>query len=421
MNYKKYTNNAYNLHLINTDKFKTIMVKINFKKKVKKEDTTYRNLLSKVLLFSTDEHKTKRDLEIAIEDLYNLSISATNYLSGNYIITSFNGFFLNEKYTEKNMNEKSFQFILDFILKPDIEDKKFNNFDLAYRLVEDEINTLKDHPRSYSNLRLLEEMAKNKSLSFNPIGYGEDLKEITSHELYKYYQKMLKSDLIDIFIIGDLQNDEIKNMIEKVFSINTVKKPSEDHFIKHDKVRKRAKIIKEQMPLEQAKLVVGFKTDNLTEFEKKYVMSTYSFILGGGPDSKLFKNIREKHSLCYYISCTYRPVSNILMIDAGINNTQFKKCLSLIKKEIIKLNKGEFQDTDLEAAKITYINSLKEIEDSPNNIITTFESHEYLNFDLLDERMDNILNVTKDDVLKVGKKIHLDTVYLLEGGNHEEK
>ena len=419
MNYQKYKNNAYNLHLINTDKFKTIMVKINFKKKVNKEDTTHRNLLTKVLLNSNKTYKTKREIEIATEDLYNLSISATSYLSGNYIITSFNGFFLNEKYTEEKMNEKSLNFILDFILNPDVKKNEFTTFDLAYRLVEDEINTIKDSPKSYSNIRLLEEMDENNPLSFNPIGYLEDLENIKNKDLYKYYLRCLNSDLIDIFVIGDINKDETKKLINKVFSINTLKKPGDNHFIKHTKIRKVAQTIKEQKPLKQAKVAIGLKIDKLTDFEKKYVMSIYSFILGGGPDSKLFKNIREKHSLCYSISCTYRPVSNLLLINAGIDSDKFKKCLNLIKKELANMTKGRFDDSDLQAAKTTYVNSLKEIEDSPSSIITTFESHEYLNFDLLEERMGNIANVTKNDIIKVGKKIHLDTIFLLEGEVNE--
>ena len=419
MNYQKYTNNAYNLHIINTDKFKTIMIKINFKKKAIKEDVTSRNLLSKVLLNSNKFYKTKRELQIATEDLYNLNISASNYLSGNYIVTSFVGLFLNEKHTEENMNQKSLQFILDFILNPNIKKNEFVDFDLAYRLVKDEINTLGDNPRTYSNLRLLEEMDKDKPLSFNPIGYIEDLEKTTSKYLYKYYQNCLNSDLIDIFIIGNIDNRETKILIEKMFSINTLKKAGENHFIKHNKIRRRAKLIKEQKPLEQAKLAIGFKIDKLTEFEKKYVMSVYSFILGGGADSKLFKNVREKHSLCYSVSCTYRPVSNLILINAGIESDKFKKCLSLIKKELANMTKGEFKDSDLEAAKITYVNSLKEIEDTPNSIITTYESHEYLDFDLLEERVDNIVKVTNKDVMSVGKKIHLDTIFLLEGEMNE--
>jgi len=417
VNYKKYTTNAFNIHIITTDKFKSISMKVNFKKQIEKQDITYRNLLTKVLLQSSKDYPNKQSLEIATEDLYNQGISASNYISGNYIITSFNTNFLNEIYTEKNMNEKSIKFFLDLIFKPNLNNKQFAYFDLVQRLVKDEIDTIKDNPKSYSIQRLSEEMNEN---SYNPIGYLDDLENITNDDLYKYYESMLKSDLIDIFIIGNIDADKMKNLINEKFNINTIKKPSKSHFITYNKFRKKVNNVVENMPLEQAKLCLGFKLNNLTDFEIKYVMSVYCYILGGGPDSKLFKNVREKHSLCYNISCFHRPVTNTMIITAGVNKEDVKKCISLIKKEMTKMTKGDFKDSDIESAKIIGINALKEIEDYQSSIIKIFESHEYLNFDLLDERSLSIKNVTKEDVINLSKKIHLDTIYLLEGDTNDE-
>jgi predicted Zn-dependent peptidase len=417
MNYKKYTTNAYNIHLINTDKFKTITVRINFKKLVEKKDITYRNLLLKVLFQANENYKSKRELEIITEDLYNLSIASKNSLSGNYIVTSIDSIFLNEKFTEDGMNNKSINFLLDLIFKPLIKNKEFEYFDLAKRLVSEEIKTFKDDLDRYSKQRLLECMDKVSPLSYNPVGYIEDLENITSKDLYKYYEKMIKSDLIDIFIIGDITEDII-DTIKTNFKVNTLKKPGTTHYFEHKKLRKEKKYI-EQMDVSQSKLKLGIKLNNLTDFERKYVAIIYSYILGGGPDSKLFKNVREKNSLCYTINCSYMPVYNLMMIQAGINKEDFKKCLSLIKKEIKEMVNGNFESRDIQSAKVTYLSSLKEIEDSQGSIIRIFESHEYLNLDLLDERVD-IMNVTKEDIVNFAKKINIDTIYLLEGVIDEE-
>jgi len=395
------------------------MIKINFKKKIEKKDITYRNLLTKVLMQSSFNYKNSKELEIATEELYNLSISTSNLISGNYIITSFNSVFLNEKYTEEGMFEESLKFVFDIIFNPNAEKKEFKYFDLAKRLVKDEIDTLKDNPKRYSQIRLLEEMDNDK-LAYNPIGYLEDLENITNKELYKYYEELIKNNLIDIFIIGNIDPIKTKEFIFNNFNINTLKKQGISHYIKHKKIRKRIKTVKEKMALEQTKLCLGFKFDELTEFEKKYVLNVYCFILGGGPDSKLFKNVREKNSLCYNISCSYKPVNNIMIINAGINKEDSKKCINLIKKELLNMNKGKFSSNDIEAAIITYINSLKDIEDSLPSILKIFESHEYLDFDLIDERCINIKNVTKEDIINLTKKIHLTNIYLLEGDNNEE-
>ncbi len=418
MNYTKYENNSYNLHIIKTDKFKTNMIKINFKKKLKKEDITLSNLLTKIILLSNKTYTNKRELEIASEELYGISMSATTSISGNYLVNSFSSIFLNEKYTEKEMTSKSIKFIFDIIFNPDITDNEFNNFNLAKRLVEDEINTIKDNPKGYSQLRMLENMDKTRP--HNAIGYIEDLEKITNKDLYKFFQSLIKSNIIDVFIIGDLDTQYIKETINKYLTINTLKKPSDSHFLTHKKIRKTAKTVIETLPLEQAKLSIGFKIDNLTDFEKKYVMNIFSYILGGSPDSKLFKNIREKNSLCYYVYSNFKPVTNILTINAGIDKKDFKKCVSLIKKEVSKMSKGDFSENDINAAKVTYISSLKDVEDNQPSILKIFESHEYLKYDLLDERANNIINVTKEDIVNVSKKIFIHTIYLLEGENNEE-
>ncbi|MBE6149166.1 MAG: insulinase family protein [Firmicutes bacterium] len=418
MNYVKYKTNAYNLHIIKTDKFKTIMLKINLKKQINKEDITYRNLLTKVLFQSNKNYSTKRELEILTEDLYNLSISSRNSISGNYIITSFDSIFLSEKYTEDDMNYKSINFVLDMIFKPNVENNEFKFFDLAKRLVCDEIETQKDDTNKYSKQRLLEIMDDNSPLSYNPVGYMKDLDKITNKDLYNYYQKMLNNNLIDIFVIGDIDEQFIKNIFKENFNIKTLKKEGISHYYEHKKLG-RCKTKKEQLDIKQSKLRIGIKLKDLTDFEKKYVANMYAFILGGSPDSKLFKNVREKNSLCYSINCSYLPVFNTMIISAGINSSDFKKCLSLIKKELNNMTKGIFEELDIEAAKTTYINSLKEIEDSQSSTIRIFESHEYLNFDLLDERIE-VLKVTKEDIINFSKKINLDTIYLLEGENDEE-
>ena len=418
--YSNCSNKAYNLHIIRTDKFKTVSVRINFKKLLEKKDITYRNLLGKILLNSNNTYKTKRDLDIETENLYGIGIGCSNSLMGNYIVTSFNSNFLNEKYTEENMNKTSIEFLLSLIFDPNIEDNKFKDFDLAKRLVTDEIDSLKDNTKRYSLQRLFETLGKNTTLEYNSVGYKEDLEKITNEDLYDYYRKMLKSNLIDIFIIGNVNDQEIVEIFNNKFNINTVKKPGIAHFLEHSKINKKVKKVIEVMPIEQTNLNIGFKLKDLTDFERQYVLYAYCFILGGGPNSKLFRTVREKNSLCYTISATHKAIYNILYISVGTNKSDVKKCISLIKKEVNKMSKGDFDDNDLEAAKITYINSLKDIEDYQGSILRMYESNIYFNYDLIEDRCEKIKNVTKDDIINLSKKIFMDSIFILEGESNEE-
>ena len=116
MKYEKINMGAYNLHLIETNKFKTISVEVNFREKVEKENITKRNLLKAVLLNSTKEYKSERDLIKETENLYDLKLLSSNVRIGNYSNLSFKIRFLNEKYTEENMNDYSLSFLIDLIL-----------------------------------------------------------------------------------------------------------------------------------------------------------------------------------------------------------------------------------------------------------------------------------------------------------------
>ena len=146
----------------------------------------------------------------------------------------------------------------------------------------------------------------------------------------------------------------------------------------------------------------------------------YSFILGGSPNSKLFMNLREKNSLCYNVNSIYQPVFNLLIIKAGIDGENFEKSIKLIKQELKNMQEGKFEEKDLEAGIITYKNTFKEVEDSAFSILNSYTSCEYLNYDPLDKRTKEIEKVTKEDIMKVAKKIHIDTIFLLEGEQNEE-
>lgn len=423
MKYIKKETNAYNLHFIKTDKFKTIKIRINFKELIEKEKIVYRNMLSLVLLEATKEFNTRRLIDIECENLYNIGVGAGTNLSGNYHLLSFNTTFLNEKYTEKGMNEKSLQFFLKFIFEPNIEDNKFflQAFNNAKNILKEDIESFEDVPSRVAFSRLYQNMCPDSPISYRATGYIEDLETITPENLYEYYLEFLKKDNIDIFIIGDIDVNEMEDIIGRNFSINTVKKNNVSHIIEHKEFKKTPKNFKESKNVNQSILIVASKLKNITHFERMYVLSVYNYILGGGPDSRLFKEVREKNSLCYYISSSHSGVANLELINSGIDGKNYDKAVKLIKKQIKEMALGNFTDEEVEIAKINAKAALKEIEDTPSGILNLYEAHEYLGYDLLEERERNIEKVTKEDVINVTKKIKLDTIFLLEGSKRDEE
>ena len=423
MEYQKINNNAYNIHFIKTTKFKKIRIKINFKEKVEREKIVYRNMLSLILLESCRKYKTKRLLDIECEELYNASIGSNTTITGNYQLLSFNNVFLNEKYTEVGMNEKTFQFFLNLIFDPLIIDNGFEetSFNNAKNYLLEDIESYEDSPMRLAASNLYHEMFEGTPIEYRVCGYKEDLEKITKENLYEYYKELIKNNHIDIFVVGEFDSNEMKKIIENNFNINTIKKPTTSHIINHNKFRKITNIVKSPKNMNQSILLFGFKLDNITEFERLYTLAVYNSILGGSPDSKLFREVREKNSLCYSISSTYSGINSYEIISAGINKKDYNKAVKLIKKEIKKMALGDFTEEEIKQAQITYIASLKEIEDAPSSMISIYEAHEYLGYDLMPEREKNIVKVTKEDIITLAKKLKLDTIYLLEGVKENEK
>ncbi len=417
MEYIKKEFAAYNVHIIKTKTFKTVTVEVDFLRKVKKEEITMRNFLGDILLQSTEDYPTKRLLSKEACKLYNLSINTGSSRIGNFLNLNFTLQYLNEKYTETGMQNKSLQFFFDTLFKPNIKDEKFDlkSFNIVKEGIKSDIKSIKDNMTKYGIIKLLSKMGEKEPYSYHGYGYMEDLEEITPDNLYEYYKEVLRSDKVDIFIVGDVDEEEILNFIKDNFKINTVKKDIGNIVIEHEKIRGRMAKITEEENISQSKLNIGCKLKGLNDFERKYVMLLYNEILGGSTESKLFKNVREKNSLAYYITSGLKIYDNILMIYSGINKSEFEKALNIIKREMTKMKKGNITDSEFENAKKTILASYDTIEDSPKRIIGLYYSKELGNGEDIEGKIENVNKVTKEEVIKIASKVKIDTVYLMYG------
>lgn len=410
---------SYKLHMIKTDKFKTINVKIIFSKKVEKQEITIRNFLSDFLVYASKKYPNYKSFSIALQDLYAMNVFSTSYRIGNAYNTDINATFLNEKYTEKGMFEKSIEFLSDIIFNPNVDNEQFDskNFEVIKDGIKSQIESLKENTRKLSLIKMLDNMGHDEVFSYHGFGYIEDLEIITPKNLYEYYQDLIKTSKVDIYILGNIDFEETKKIINKNFKFNTIKMKKEDLIIYHENFRKIPKKIIESLPLSQSKLSIGCKIGKINDYDRNYVLPIYSIILGGGSNSKLFSNVREKNSLCYYISASSSKLDNILFITSGITKDNFEKVVKLVKQEIKNMEKGKFNEKDIEDAKTQYITMLDEFEESPFQIISSYYSSEVLGNDPLETRKQKVKNVSYDEVKNFSNNIHIDTIYLLKGDN----
>lgn len=408
---------SYNLHIIKTNKFKSVVVQVALRTPIVKEEITMRNVLSDMLLLSSEKYRTKREIALKSQDLYASQVLVEDLRLGNYMNTNFYLSTLNDKYTEEGNLKEGITFLSELINHPKIEDNHFFESDLEIikRQATDALERIKEDPANYSMIRLFENMDKDSPLSYRPMGYLEDLEKINTTNLYTYYKNMMKINMMDILVIGDVDEEEIEKIITENFQSNTYKKARKPYRLEEKKPRSKKLIVKEKEDLTQAKLSIGCRLYDLTEEERNYALTIYSIILGMGGDSKLFQNIREKHSVAYYINASPNKLDNVLTIRAGITKENFKKIIKLIEAELQAMRKGGFTEEDMKKAKELFHTSLDELEESPSRILNAYYMMELLGIDDIKTRRAKMDKVEKEDVIAVAKKIKIDTIYCLEG------
>ncbi len=206
--------------------------------------------------------------------------------------------------------------LCDIVFNPLVINNAFKD-----EYVEMEKNNLKqiierkiDNKGRFALERCIEEMYKNKPYGLYKYGYVEDLEGINSQNLYETYMETIKKAKIDIFVSGKIENENVKEIILQNEQIKNLQN-RQTNFIKNDVVEglKTPNEIVEKLDITQGKLVMGL-TMLEEDLEDKYVAIVYNTILGGGANSKLFQNVREKASLAYSAGSNYvRQKSNIFI------------------------------------------------------------------------------------------------------------
>lgn len=420
MEYDKINLGAYNLHFIKTERFKTTTISVNFREKIEKENITKRNFLFELLTTTSLKYNTERLLQRELENLYSLSLSSSSIKFGNIINNYIDIKFLNNKYSDEDLLSNSINLLFELIFNPNVDEIGFNEkvFNETKDIIAISINSLYEKPATYANIRALEVMDENDPVSYNMFGYKSDLDKIDRKNLYEYYKEVLKKDIIDVFIIGDVDKNQVIDLFKEKFKINTMKMDKITPYITYSSIDKCISYKESIRGLKQAKLSVICKIINITDFERRYVMPIYASILGGSANSKLFMNVREKMSLAYTINASTKSPNSILMINAGIDKENYEKVVEIIKKEIKSMKK--VTDEEINSAKSEIISTLDSLFDNPAGIINYYFGIEVFNSDNIDVKKESYMKVNKKDIINFSNKIKIATTYILEGGNNEE-
>ena len=203
-------------------------------------------------------------------------------------------------------------------------------------------------------------------------------------------------------------------------ALKKVKKPKKTYILKNRNYRLRRLFSKEEINNTQSILAIACPVYKLTKFERDYALVLGNLILGGNGDSILFKDVREANSLCYTIHSFYTKIDNMITIKAGIDRSNYTKAINIITKKLDEMKKGKFSEDDINNVKEEFINALESLEEDENMMINDVMSSEILELDDIKTRISNIKKVKKSDIVKAFRKVHMDTVFLLEGVLDEE-
>lgn len=404
------------LHKIKTNKYKTNLMSVFLTSKLSRDDITKKALILTVLRRGTNNLKTQEEISKKLEELYGASFDCGIDKLGDKHVLKFYVESLNEQYLyqKEDILSQSLNILFDIVFNPLLENGVFKQeyIDEEKQNLRIIIEGQKDNKAAYATQRCIEEMYKEKPYGLYKYGYVEDLEKIDSKNLYEAYLNLIKNCKIDIFVSGDF--DE-KTLEEKVKSNQQISKlePRKVEYLDEESESSNTQeenVVRENMQISQGKLNIGL--DVLSD--NKSAVSVYNAILGGGANSKLFQNVREKASLAYSAGSIYIKPKSKIIIKTGIEHKNYEKALQIIKEQIDDMKNGKFSDEDIQHAKELIIASFKAMQDEQDSEISFYFGREIQKESKdIDKQIKEVSEVTKQNIVDVANKIKINTIFFL--------
>ncbi len=379
--------NNINLTLIKTSKFKTNLVSVYIQRELDREDVTKNALLPSVITSGSNKYPTLREISHKLDSLYGASLLSNAGKRSEKQILEFKILGINDKFIDEDIFKDMIEFLNEIINNPFIEDEGFK---------EEYLNLEKQ------NLRDKIKAAIN------------DIYSITAVDLYNHYKNILKTSPIDIVVEGNFDEDFVVESIKQNFKFERgeiIEIPRGEFSKKVDEV----KIVEEKMDITQGKLVMGYRANvDYMDNDKYYSLVVGNSVFGGGAHSKLFNNVREKESLCYYVYSSVEKYKSIMFVSSGIEAQNYEKAVKIIKEQLEDLKNGKITDQEISNSKSALINSAKSVTDNIGGMSEFSFAQSFAKTNsTVEDLIKSIEKVTVDDIVNAVKDIELDTVYFL--------
>lgn len=423
MSKKAYTEVAKGVKLlcVNSDKFKTNCIKMDFYLPIN-EYFPAQNVLASFMGHTSKKYNTVKTFNSKVEGMYDACFDVNISTVGETARIRFSMETLDDKFSldGKSVSEEAVDFLVEILKNPNATENGFDeqNTLREIRFTLENLEAMKNDKRAYAVLRLRQLMCKDEAFGIDTEKLVEDVKKLDSKQLLDAYNNMLEVSNIVITACGSVDGEMLVEKFKAFADSIKNRNPAalEAVFVtKADEIR----YFKEEMDVNQAKLVIGLRAGMENSSDNYFAYRVMTDIFGGGPYSRLFLNVREKMSLCYYCGARLIREKGIILIQSGIEEENYEKALSEILNQLDIMKNGEFTDEDFNSSIIALCDAFKGVEDSPVAVCNFYSSQEADNKIISGEEFARKIGaVTREQVIECAKRVSVDTVYLLKG---EEK
>lgn len=409
-------------HFIKTDLYKTDLTCIIITTPLKRETVTKNALIPFMLRRGTAKLPNQYLISKELENMYGATFNCGVDKMGDNVVLKFFVESISNEYALNNEDilKMNLENLLDLVFNPVGENGNLNKdfLDVEKGNLKDVIESKIDDKDSYALENCISAMYGLEGFGIYKYGYIEDIDNISIEDVSEYYKWLIENSKIDLFISGNIDEKELKNFLDNNENIKKLK-PREEKYVL-DSTESKQKVenineVKEVMDVTQGKLVIGL--DILSDMENlRAIGNVYNSILGNGANSMMFRNVREKAGLAYSAKSVFYKQKKNIFIKCGIQIENYQKAVDLIKVQLENIKKGEFSEEDINNAKTYLIAGVKNVEEEQDTEIVYYIGQEISKTNLsLEEYMNNINKVTKEQIVEFANSININTIYFLTG------
>lgn len=402
-----------------TDKrYKKNLISVAFSTQLS-EDTATENVIVPVLLTKCNSKlPTYKAFNNKMSRLYASGIGGTAGRQYDLQTISFGAYYLDDIYalSGEKMTGIMTDILIDCLTSPVTENGVFSEkfVELEKKTVIDNIETAINDKRSYAIERAMKTICKGEPASVCSYGTVEKAKLITPDSAYKAYRRMLETMPCEIICTGCSDFEGVAEKFAAAFE-KAGRHDIENTTIALSPVKTQTEEVTERLTVNQSKLVLGFKSHS----DDDAALVLLQKIFGGTTSSKLFRNVREKMSLCYYCSAARNDLKGIMLVNSGVENENIEKTKEAVIDQLEEIKNGNFTNEDINFAEMAIKNDFKSVADSAGNVSNWY-------FDCIrkndivtpEEKLGRYLGVSKERIIAAAKSMVLDSVYVLTGNEN---